>query len=103
MSEQIDPATRGGTDTLEKVKEDTSLDQPWQVLLWNDPVNTTAFVTLTLIRVLEVDQDTAERFMLLAHTEGKTAVSKGTQAEVQKVAAALGAASLWATLEKVSA
>lgn len=103
MSDLNNPATRGDTDVLERVQEDLSLDQPWQVLLWNDPVNLTDYVTLTLVRVLEIDEPAAERLMLLTHTDGKTAVSHGTKAEAQKVATALQAATLWATLEKVTA
>lgn len=103
MPHTSDPAApSGGTDLLERVEERTAADLPWQVLLWNDPVNTTQYVTLTLMRVLEIGQDAAERLMLLAHTEGKASVKSGTRAECEKVAGALQSASLWATMEKVS-
>lgn len=102
MPQPNDPTTAGGTDVLEKVDESLSVDNPWQVMLWNDPVNTTAYVTLTLMRVLEITEDAAERLMLLAHTDGKTAVAQGSKDKALAVASALQSAGLWATMEKVS-
>lgn len=97
-----DPTTQGGTDVLERVDEAVGVDHPWQVQLWNDPVNTTDYVTLTLVRVLEVSEPDAERLMLLAHSEGKTAVAHGTKDKMLVIAGALQSASLWATLEKAA-
>ena len=97
-----DPSTQGGTDVLERVEESSAVDLPWQVMLWNDPINTTDFVTVTLIQVLDIDTAAAERLMLLAHTEGKTAVKHGSKDACQTVAVALGSAGLWATMQKVA-
>lgn len=93
-------APSGGTDLLEHTQETHATDTPWQVLLWNDPVNTTTYVTLTLQRLLEVTAETAEQLMLTAHVEGKTAVKSGTQGECKKVTLALMSAGLWATMQK---
>lgn len=92
----------GSTATLPDVDEATGHDHPWQVILWNDPVNTTDYVTMTLVRVLKVGAAEAERLMLLAHTEGRAAVANGTQAHCKDVTCALMAAQLWATMEKVT-
>ena len=99
---QDPPPTGGGTDVLERTAEVSSLDQPWQTLLWNDPVNTTQFVTLTLMDILDITRDTAERLMLLTHTEGRTSVKQGPKDTCLVTAQALGAAGLWATMQKVS-
>lgn len=103
MSDLNEPDSRGGTDVLERTDEAQKTDLPWQVMLWNDPVNTTEYVTLTLVRVLEVDKVTAERFMVAAHTDGKTAVRSGAKDECERIATALMAASLWATVSKAGA
>lgn len=98
-----DPGRGGGTALADRVEEFTTTDLPWQVLLWNDPINLTDYVTATLTRVLKVDKETAERFMLLAHTNGKTAVKDGDLDTCQDIATQLMAASLWATLQKAGA
>lgn len=90
----------GGTQLLERAQENTSADTPWQVLLHNDPVNLTDYVTKVLMTVLPCDKDTAERFMLLAHTEGRTAVASGGREQCEAIANKLMAHTLWATLEK---
>ncbi|MGW3244023.1 ATP-dependent Clp protease adaptor ClpS [Streptomyces sp. NPDC001070] len=70
----------------------------WAVLLWNDPVNLMSYVVRTLVRVLSVSEDEAERLMLLAHTHGKTAVFSGGREECEVIATRLMSASLWATV-----
>lgn len=98
------PASPGGaTDVLPGAAEQTRSDDPWQVVLWNDPVNTTDYVTLTLMRVLTVPGSEAQRLMLLAHTEGRVVVTSADLGRCREVATALMAAQLWATLERVSA
>lgn len=101
MSEPNDAArTGGGTALLEREQTSSHSDTPWRVILWNDPVNNVQYVTLTLMRVLEVDAASAERLMLQAHTAGRAQVASGTSAEATRIATALQNASLWATIEK---
>jgi ATP-dependent Clp protease adaptor protein ClpS len=93
-------APQGSTGLLERTDEATASDTPWQVLLHNDPVNLPGYVTGVLVKVLEVSKDKAETLMLTAHTTGKAAVSDGTLAECEGLAAALMAHTLWASIEK---
>lgn len=96
-------APEGATDLLSRTDDHVSPVRPWTVVLWNDDVNTQEFVTYTLMRVLQVDQLTAESLMLTAHLEGRAAAKSGNQAECVAVAAALGYAGVWATLERGAA
>lgn len=82
-----------------ETSSDTRPATPWQVVLSNDPVNTTDYVTAVLTHVLKVDTARAEHLMMTAHVEGKVAVHSGEQQACADVAAALQAASLWAHVE----
>lgn len=75
-------------------------DTPWKTILWNDDVNTVGYVVLTLQKILKKDKETCEKYMLEAHTNGRTAVFSGSKEEAQDIATQLGAATLWATVEK---
>lgn len=89
-------------DLDQKVEEniDQQPDTPWKVVLWNDDVNATEYVTLVLQKVLKKDRNACEALMLEAHSFGKVAVFSGSQEEATQKATQLGSASLWATLEK---
>jgi ATP-dependent Clp protease adaptor protein ClpS len=92
--------TKAGTAVLERVQDLISADTPWQVLLHNDPVNLATYVTGVLTAVLKCSRETAERYMLLAHTEGRTAVADGTLEHCETIANQLMGHTLWATLDK---
>ena len=96
------PGSTSGTGTglLDRIEEEQITDTPWQAVLWNDPVNGMVYVTVTLQKILKVGKERAEHLMLLAHTDGKTAVADGTRDHCEKIVNQLMNASLWATLEK---
>lgn len=73
---------------------------PWKTMLWNDDINDFDFVISVLQRVLKKDKEACEQFAFTAHTEGKVSVFDGTLEEAQEKATQLGAACLWATVEK---
>lgn len=80
--------------------ESVQPDRPWKVLLWNDDVNDLGFVIRVLQRVIQKPEDVCERIAHVAHSEGKAPAFSGAKEAAQQKAAALGAASLWATIEK---
>ena len=90
------PSQEGNTSTL--TITETAQDFPWQVILANDPVNLAAIVVVVLMRVLKCDLATAERYMLLAHSEGQASVFTGTLTEASGIATALMANQLWASI-----
>lgn len=87
----------GGTELL--TREEVQIDKGFNTLLWNDPVNLVEYVTMTLQRVLKVDEATAQNYMMIAHTEGKAAVFHGTKEEAENTMEALHAALLQASVE----
>lgn len=67
------------TETLPEVApdEDTDLDQPWHVIVFNDPVNLMSYVTMVIRRIFGYSRDQAERMMLDVHQKGKCIVWTG--------------------------
>lgn len=60
---------------------DTANDEPWTVLVLNDPVTLMSYVVLVLRRLFGFDEPTATRLMLQVHTQGKAAVASGNREE----------------------
>ena len=80
--------------------DDRSPDQPWIVIVWNDPVNLMTYVTLVLQRLFGYGRAKAEKLMLQVHYEGRAVVSGGTRERAEHDVARLHAAGLWATMQQ---
>lgn len=99
-------ASIGGTDTLldleQALAEDTYLapDVPWNVLVWNDPVNLMSYVTYVFRSHFGYDRPKAEKLMMTVHTEGKAVVFTGSKEEAERHTAAMHTWGLWATFER---
>ena len=71
--------SQSGTEVLELPETETvdSLDVPWQVIIYNDPVNLMSFVSLIIQRLFGYDEDKARACMLEVHYKGKCIVWSG--------------------------
>lgn len=81
-------------------KTESGLDEPWTVLLWDDPVNDMAYVTFVLASVLGMGREKASQVMLEAHTNGRARAWTGERHEAEAKATALHEWKLQATLER---
>ena len=52
------------SDTLTELKEDVSLDVPWNVVVYDDPVNLMGYVTLVLMKIFGYPENRAAAMML---------------------------------------
>jgi len=75
-------------------------DRPWVVIVWNDPVNLMTYVTFVLQELFGYAKPKAEKLMWQVHSEGKAAVSTGTQEKAEADVARLHAHGLWATMHQ---
>ncbi|WP_370592479.1 ATP-dependent Clp protease adapter ClpS [Rothia sp. ZJ1223] len=93
----------GETETLPRADFDeaVSLDSPWQVVVWNDPVNLMSFVTYVFRSHFGFSTEKAQRLMLAVHEEGKAVVFTGSREEAEQHTSALHGWGLWATFERV--
>jgi ATP-dependent Clp protease adaptor protein ClpS len=76
-----------GTKTLDlpslQTDVDDSLDRPWLVTVFNDPVNLMGYVTLVLMRVFGYPREKAEKMMLDVHLKGKCIVWSGEREKAE--------------------
>ena len=86
----------------EKVEELIELEEdlPWQVIVSNDPVNLISVVCLLFEKILDLDHDTAMRYTMKVHNEGRCAVYWGSQEDCELKAKQLMSFQLWTHIEK---
>ena len=65
------------------VEEVTVTDEPWIVIVWNDPVNLMSYVVYVFQKLFGYSRKKATKLMRQVHEEGKAVVSDGTGREVR--------------------
>jgi ATP-dependent Clp protease adaptor protein ClpS len=90
------------SDTLTQIREATSLEQPWNVVVHDDPVNLMGYVTWVLMKIFGYDEKKAAALMMQVHQLGRSIVWTGQREKAEFYAQQLQAHQLRATLEKVS-
>lgn len=93
------------TELVEEVEsgEEDLLDQVWQVVVHNDPVNLMSYVTRVFQRVFGWDKARAEKHMLEVHEQGRSVVWSGDREKAELYVQQLHGFLLLATLEKAGA
>ena len=81
------------------VDEVITPDRPWVVIVWNDPVNTMAYVTFVFQKLFGYTKDKATKLMLDVHHKGRAVVSSGTRERAEMDVFRLHEHGLWATME----
>jgi ATP-dependent Clp protease adaptor protein ClpS len=89
------------TETFEETDIDilTDLEKSYQIIVWNDEVNTFEWVIETLIEVCGHSEEQAEQCAMLIHTKGKYAVKKGSYEDLKPQTDAITERGIGATLE----
>jgi ATP-dependent Clp protease adaptor protein ClpS len=82
------------------VESDLKTDVPWQVIVWNDPVNLMDYVVFVLRKLFGHSLEEATRLMLAVHNEGRAAVSQGPREQAEMDCYRLHQYGLWATVEQ---
>lgn len=80
--------------------DDLDIDKPWQVVVWNDPVNTMSYVVYVFRKLFGYDETKATKLMLQVHYEGRAIVSDGPREKAEVDCFKLHTHGLWATLER---
>lgn len=91
-------------DVEERTDADEQLDHdlPWDVIVWDDPVNLMAYVVHVFRKVLGVDEHVAHRLMMEVHTEGQSLVATEPRDTAEKYVRQLHAHGLQATMRRSS-
>ena len=75
-------------------------DQPWQTVVWDDPVNLMSYVTHVFREYFGLPRAEAERLMLQVHNDGHAVVAEGARERMEAHAQAMHDYGLWATVRQ---
>jgi len=87
----------------ESQDEDVLVDTttPYQLIVWNDEVNTFEWVIETLMEVCGHSHEQAEQSALIIHFQGKYAVKKGSYETLKPMCDAITDRGICATIENM--
>ena len=90
-----------GTHTATEEQQDTDVltEDPCNLVVWNDEVNTFEWVIETLIQVCGYSEEQAEQCSYIIHFRGKYAVKKGSYDELKPMCDAITERGIGATIE----
>lgn len=74
-------------------------DEPYQLIVWNDEVNTFEWVIETLMAVCSHSHEQAEQCALFIHYKGKYGVKRGSYEELEPMCTAITDRHIGATIE----
>ncbi|MGE9267066.1 MAG: ATP-dependent Clp protease adaptor ClpS [Verrucomicrobiales bacterium] len=85
-----------------RTQQVTQTDDPWQVIVLDDPVNLMEYVTRMLIRIFGFSREVAEKKMMEVHNQGRSVVWAGGKEKAEMYVQELHRAQLKALIEKSS-
>lgn len=80
----------------------TSVEEPCQLIVWNDDVNTFEWVIETLMEVCGHSYEQAEQCSYFIHYKGKYAVKQGSYEELKPQCDAITERGIGATVEVIA-
>ncbi|QHK19519.1 ATP-dependent Clp protease adapter ClpS [Pseudarthrobacter psychrotolerans] len=104
LSVALGPDTQEGTRTGTEAFTDslTAPDIPWNLVIWNDPVNLMSYVSYVFQSYFGYSESKANKLMMEVHKKGRSIVAHGSKEQVERHAVAMHGFGLWATVEKAS-
>ena len=94
-------ATSAPSEVVEaEVDESITVDRPWLVIVWNDPINLMSYVTFVFQKLFGYSREKAHKLMLDVHNKGRAVVSNGPRERAELDVARLHQHGLWATMEQ---
>ena len=92
------PVREREVETTERVLPDA----PWDVIVWDDPVNLMSYVVYVLRRVFGYPEPVARKLMLEVHTQGRSLVASEPREQAERYVQELHGHGLQATIERSS-
>ncbi|WP_276482197.1 ATP-dependent Clp protease adaptor ClpS [Paraflavitalea pollutisoli] len=87
---------------MEDVDVLTEAEEPCNLIVWNDEVNTFEWVIETLVEVCGHSAEQAEQCAYIIHFQGKYAVKQGTYDDLKPLCDAITDRGIGATIEVVA-
>ncbi len=94
----IAPVREDDTD----VDEDVQPDGPWDVIVWDDPVNLMSYVVYVFRKVFGFTEPVARKLMLDVHHKGKALVASEPREKAEMHVKQLHSHGLQATMQRAS-
>jgi ATP-dependent Clp protease adaptor protein ClpS len=88
------------TPTIDE-ETDARLDQPWNVIVLNDPINLMSYVVLVFQKLFGYPRHKAETLMMEVHTKGRSIVWTGGREQAELYVQQLHSYQLLAKMERV--
>ena len=104
LSVALGPDTQESTQTGTAVSTGTltAPDIPWNLVIWNDPVNLMSYVSYVFQSYFGYSETKANKLMMEVHKKGRSIVAHGSKEQVEQHAVAMHGFGLWATVEKAT-
>jgi len=90
------------TEQREETDLMTSQDEPCNLIVWNDEVNTFEWVIETLMDICGHSHEQAEQCSYIIHFQGKYAVKQGGYEELKPLCDAITERGIGATVEVIA-
>ncbi len=90
------------TNTNHETELLTAIEEPCNLIVWNDEVNTFEWVIETLVEVCGHNYEQAEQCAYIIHHQGKYAVKKGDYEELKPQCDAITERGINATVEVIA-
>jgi ATP-dependent Clp protease adaptor protein ClpS len=87
---------------IEGTAQATQLGRPYELLVWDDPVNLMSYVAYVFQSYFGYSASRAEELMLRVHHEGKAVVASGSRERIEADLVAMHGYGLQATLRQES-
>ena len=102
MTESGVPGPRGAADTamLERPDPAALADRPWNVVVWDDPVNLMSYVAFVFRSHFGYSAAKAHSLMMQVHENGRAVVARAGRETAERHVSAMHGFGLWATLEE---
>ena len=102
------PAPRAAGDepetvTLPEPVTDTQLAHPWQVVVYDDPINLQSYVVYVFQKLFGFNEQVATQKMLEVHNDGRSVVTQCDREQGEFYVTRLHAYGLQASLERTDA
>ena len=85
---------------ITETETETDVDTPWNVIVFDDPVNLMSFVTMIFKRIFGYSQQQSEKLMLEVHNHGKSVVWTGAKEKAEFYVQQLQSYQLNASMQK---
>ena len=98
----MSPMEMSDSETITATKENTQLDMPWNVVVFDDPVNLMGYVTWVFMKVFGYTESKAATLMMEVHQLGRSVVWTGGREKAEFYTQQLQSHQLKTSLEKAA-